>query len=195
MVPTVTALRVRPRGRVEVDLDGVPWRTLPETVVAAAGLVVGTTLDRETARRVRRELVRVRAVSSVGAALARRDRSREGLRAELDRRGLRPPELQAALATADDLGLVDDERFAARTAARLAAKGYGDAGVLAELERQGVAGELARAAVAGLAPESERAADLAARERLEPRRLAALLRRRGFDDDVVEAALGGLDGS
>lgn len=191
----VTALRVRPGGQVEVDLDGAPWRTLPGAVVAAAGLAVGATLDRETARRVRRELLRARAVSSVGSALARRDRSREGLRAELDRRGLRRPEVEAALSTADDLGLVDDERFAARTAARLAARGYGDAGVLFELERQGVAGETARAAVAALEPEPVRAAELASRERLEPRRLAALLRRRGFDDDVVEAAVAGLDAS
>ncbi|MEZ5099428.1 MAG: RecX family transcriptional regulator [Thermoleophilia bacterium] len=194
-MPVVTALRAGPRGQVEVHLDGAPWRTLPGAAVAAAGLSVGNVVDRETARRLRRELVRARVVSSIGTALARRDRSRQGLRAELDRRGLRPAELEVALETATDLGLVDDDRFAASTAARLAAKGQGDVAILFELERQGVSGETARAAVAALAPERERAAAIASRVSGDPRRLAALLGRRGFDPDVIEAVVAGLDAS
>src|SRR5436189_1674 len=47
---TVTALRARPNGRVAVDLDGGPWRTLPAEPVVRAGLAVGLELDRERAR-------------------------------------------------------------------------------------------------------------------------------------------------
>ena len=37
----VTALRELPRGRVEVELDGAPWRVLPVDAVVRAGLGVG----------------------------------------------------------------------------------------------------------------------------------------------------------
>jgi hypothetical protein len=46
----ITALREQPRGRVEVDLDGAPWRLVPTEAVVRTGLTVGRTLDRETAR-------------------------------------------------------------------------------------------------------------------------------------------------
>ena len=39
--PVVTALRARGRGRVAVELDGAPWRTVPLEAVYAAGLAVG----------------------------------------------------------------------------------------------------------------------------------------------------------
>ena len=46
----MTALRPERRDRVRVELDGEPWRTLPAGAVVAAGLLVGTSSDRERAR-------------------------------------------------------------------------------------------------------------------------------------------------
>ena len=52
-------------------LDGESWRTLPAEVVLRAGLDVGVELDRERARRLRRELKRHDAMSSAARALPR----------------------------------------------------------------------------------------------------------------------------
>jgi hypothetical protein len=48
-VRVVTALHKRPRGRVEIQLDGSPWRLVPANAVVRSGLQVGRALDRETA--------------------------------------------------------------------------------------------------------------------------------------------------
>ncbi len=49
-MPVVTALHERPRGRVEIELDGASWRLVPAAAVVRTGLIVGRALDRETAR-------------------------------------------------------------------------------------------------------------------------------------------------
>ena len=105
----VTALRERPRGRVDVELDGAPWRTLPADAVVRSGLLVGRALDRPTAR-------------------------------------------------------------------TLARRGYGDEAIRFTLEEEGFAGEALEEALAGLAPEAERARAL-----LAAGRSARWLAARGFE--------------
>ena len=67
-MPSVTALRAR-RGRVEVEVDGSPWRTLPLEVVGRSGLLVGLELDRPRLRLVRRELRRAEALAAAGVSV------------------------------------------------------------------------------------------------------------------------------
>src|SRR5207253_2125106 len=75
---TVTSLRERKRGKVEVELDGEPWRVLPAAVVVRAELRVGRRLDREPARLRARELRRRNPVGSPAEAdLARDSRGRD----------------------------------------------------------------------------------------------------------------------
>ena len=74
-MPVVTALRAQPRGRVAVDLDETPWRTLPAEPVVRAGLFVGCELDRPTARRLRRELRHAEALGVAVGSLRTRDLS------------------------------------------------------------------------------------------------------------------------
>ena len=78
-MPVVTALRERPRGRVEIELDGAPWRLVPTDAVVRSGLFVGRALDRETARSLGRELRRAEALTRALRALTARDRSRRAL--------------------------------------------------------------------------------------------------------------------
>jgi regulatory protein len=93
-----------------------------------------------------------------------------------------------AVETLEHAGYVDDVRFACARAEHLAARGYGDAWIRADLERQGVGAEAIGDAVEGLAPEAERA-------RHEWGQLtggiaaARALARRGFAEDSVEALL------
>jgi SOS response regulatory protein OraA/RecX len=180
----VTGLRRR-RGRVAVELDGAPWRTLPLEAVVTAGMTVGASLDRERVRVLARALRRHCATEVTLRALSRRDRSR----AELDRRltemGVREGEREDALERATRAGLVDDGRFAARRARSLAERGAGDRWVLDDLGQRGVDPELARAAVAELEPERVRASRIAA-ARGRSVKTVRYLASRGFAAESLE---------
>jgi SOS response regulatory protein OraA/RecX len=170
-VKTVTALRERARGRVEVDLDGSPWRTLPVDAVARSGLRVGRTLDREAARTLGRELRRSRALRDAIRALRHRDLSRSALAGRLP-----PAARDEAIAELEQSGILDDRRAAAGRAAALAGRSHGDAAIRFRLEQEGFSDEDVADALAALEPEPERAKRLAERGRT-PRWLAA----RGFE--------------
>ena len=187
-MPTVTALRDDRRGRVVVELDGAPWRVLPVDVVVRAGLAEGRLLDRPALRLVRRELRRAEALEVAGRALRHRDLSRRRLAERLE--GAVPAAVAAeSLATLERAGLVDDRRVALVRAESLAGRGYGDEAIRHRLRAEGLAEEVAEEAVAGLAPECERAGPLIERRGVGPR-TARYLAGRGFGEEAVEAALG-----
>lgn len=168
---TITALRERPSDRVDVELDGAPWRTLPADVVVRGDLLVGRTLDRETARTLARELRRSRALARATRALRHRDLSRRALAEKLP-----GPVREEALDTLERSGYLDDMRSASLRAAGLAARGWGDEAICFRLGQEGFEGEAVDAAIAALEPEADRARELLARGRT-PRWLAA----RGFE--------------
>jgi SOS response regulatory protein OraA/RecX len=188
----VTALRERPRERVEVQLDGAPWRVVPADAIVRAGLVVGRTLDRETARALARELRRSRALTDAVRALRHRDLSRRRLDERLARRGAGADARADALATLERSGLVDDARVAASRARTLAERGYGDAAIRFALEGEQLAPELVEQALAALEPERERVKTLLAdsSDRKALRRLAA----RGFAAETLEDVAGFANG-
>ena len=70
-VATLTALRRAGPGRVALELDGRPWRTVPDDVVVRCGLHAGLALDRARLRSSRTELQRAEALATAGRALAR----------------------------------------------------------------------------------------------------------------------------
>jgi len=107
-------------------------------------------------------------------ALRAADRSRAELDARLERHGVDEAERAKTLDDLERLGYVDDGRTAALRAERLAARGYGDAYIRADLERRGLPSE---DAIAALEPEPERASRLAGRG-------PAWLARRGFALDA-----------
>ena len=188
-MPVVTALRERPRGRVEVELDGAPWRLVPSDAVVRAGLRVGGRLDRETARTLGRELRRAKALGVAVQALRYRDHSRRSLEQRLARRHVRPDASNAALEALERSGLVDDARVASARAEALADRGYGDAAIRFDLERQGLEGRVVDEAVAALVPEPQRARRLVERRGADPK-TARWLAGRGFDAASVEDAIG-----
>jgi regulatory protein len=187
-VPRLTALRRARPGFVALELDGRPWRTVPDDVVARAGLAAGEELDRPALRLLRAELVRARGLRVASRALARRDLSAAELDARLERARVAPSVAAEVAGTLERAGLVDDERFAANRAESLAARGWGDAAIAARLEAVGVDEAVARVAVAALESEAERARALVERES-DPVRQARLLARRGFGEETLESVL------
>src|SRR5438045_1561908 len=127
-------------------------------------------------------------VALAARALGRRDRSTREIDELLARAGVGEAKRGDALETLRRLGYLDDARFAAARAGALAARGYGDAAIEADLARHGVEGDLARDALATLRPEAERAARLFARDG-PTARVARRLAAKGFGREAVEDAL------
>jgi len=191
-VPVVTALRERPRDRVEVELDGVPWRLVPAEALVRSGLSVGRALDREAARTLGRELRRAEALGIALRALRHRDLSRSRLEERLSRRGARAEAKTDALEALERAGLVHDGRVATSRAEALAARGYGDAAIRFKLEDEGLATGLVAEALAGLEPEAVRAGKLLDRRGRGPAAVRWLASR-GFDAGTLEDLAGFAD--
>lgn len=193
-MPVITALRERPRGRVEVDLDGRSWRLVPADAVVRAGLVVGRALDRETARALGRELRRSKALDVALRALRYRDYSRSRLETRLAGRGTSAATRQDALETLEQAGLVDDARVAASRAQALAGRGFGDVAIRFSLAREGLAAEVVDEALAALDPEPERARRLLS-ERGGTAKTVRWLAAKGFAAATLEDMGGFADGA
>jgi regulatory protein len=188
-MPTVTALRDDRRGRVAVELDNAPWRLLPVDVVVRAGLSEGLALDRPALRLLRRELRRAEALAIAARALRARDLSEERLAQRLARAAVAPATAAESLQLLGRAGIVDDARFARRRAEALVERGYGDAAIEHDLERQGLAGEAVTAALEELPDELERARRLVERRGRGPK-TARYLASKGFGEEAIEAAGG-----
>ena len=175
-----------------LEVDGQPWRTVPDDVVVRCGLHAGLTLDRPRLRLLRTELRRAEGLATAGRALAQRPLSRRQVSERLRRRGVAPPVERETLGTLAAAGLVDDARLARGRAAGLADRGWGDLAIAARLQRDGLEEAETRAALAELPPEQGRAAALIA-DVSDGRKAWSLLARRGFSPDAIEGALGSLD--
>jgi regulatory protein len=125
------------------------------------------------------------AVEQALRALRFRDRSTAELDMRLEQRGVAAAEREQALETLERIGYVDDERFARTRAEQLAARGSGDALIRCDLESRRLAAEHVEAALAALEPESDRAAEIAAR-RGRTVKTARYLASRGFGADALE---------
>jgi regulatory protein len=191
-VPTLTGLRRSRPGRVALEVDGRPWRTVPDVVVLRCGLSEGTELERPLLRELRRELRRAEALTTATRALRARDLSRKRLTERLRSRGIAPTEGRRAVAVLQEAGLVDDERLARTRASVLAERGWGDAAIEARLAREDVPAALVRKAIAELPPERERAVAACASAD-GPRATWSLLARRGFATETIEDVVGRLD--
>jgi regulatory protein len=190
--PRLTGVRRARRGRVALELDGRPWRIVPDEVVVRCGLAPGLELDRARLRTLARQLRRAEALDAAVRVVARRDVSARRLRERLAARGVRTQEAESALAALASAGVVDDGRLAHRRAAWLAEKGWGDAAVEARLDGEGLPAEDVRAALAALEPEAARAVRIV--EALDdPRTAWRLLARRGFAAEAIEDAVGAVD--
>jgi SOS response regulatory protein OraA/RecX len=174
-------------------VDGEPWRTVPDEVVVRCGLWAGVELERPLLRRLRKELRHAEALALAGRTLRRRDLSLRRLSERLERAGVAPAAERSALAALTEARIMDDRRLAGRRAGALAERGWGDAAIAARLQAEGIPDPEAGAAIRDLEPETGRAARTAG-GLTDPRKAGAMLMRRGFDEETIQAVLGSLDG-
>jgi SOS response regulatory protein OraA/RecX len=165
---------------------------VPDEVVLRCGLTAGVELDRPLLRRLRAELRNAEALALASRALRRRDLSRRRLAERLEHAGVTSGAERHALTTLTDAGAVDDARLARVRASSLAERGWADASIAARLAAEEIAEADVRAALQALPREDERAAELAAGVG-DARKAWALLARRGFDAETIEAAVATLD--
>jgi SOS response regulatory protein OraA/RecX len=191
-VAALTALRRAGEGKVALEVDGRPWRVVPDAVVLRAGLAAGVELDRTRLRQIRAELSRARALATAGRALAHRDFSSRRLEQRLERARVGENVAREAVEALEQAGVLDDARSARVRAEALARRGYGDAAIESRLEGEGFEPAHVRSALSELEPEPERAR-VVTRGQGGGAKAARLLARRGFAVDSIEQALGGLD--
>jgi len=158
--------------------------------VLRCGLDFGVKLDRERARRVGRELRRHEAMSRATNLLRRRDVSAQELDARLARAQVDPTTRAEVVSRLDELGVVDDNRFASRRAQVLAERGAGDELIRHDLSGRGITVEGIEAALSQLEPESARAARIVERRGSSPKTVRYLAGK-GFSEDAIESALEG----
>jgi len=192
MSSKLTALRRARPGAVLLEVDGEPWRAVPDEVVVRCRLSAGVELDRPLLRLLRRELRRAEALALAGRTLRRRDLSLRRLSERLERAGVAPAAERSALLALTEARIVDDARLADGRAAVLSERGWGNAAIEARLEAEGIPAAEAASAVGKLEPEPARAARAAAAVS-DPRKAWAILTRRGFDEETIEGGVETLD--
>lgn len=204
--PTITAFaavrRDPRRARVKVGRQVVA--TLPWEQIAALGLKVGRLWDDELAARAAQAAAADAAYVKAMKILDRRAVSRRELARKLAQSGHASAAIEQAADRLARAGVLDDRAYGRAVLRDLChGKAAGPRLMRARLMRKGLAGplidELVREADAGrdavdearaLAQKKLRTASM---QRLDPparkRRLWGLLARRGFDAEVIEAAL------
>jgi regulatory protein len=208
-LPVLTALEPDPRrpGTLRVEVDGVRFGAVPETLANAAGLAVGRPVDAELQERLAAAADAEAAFRTLLRALERRSFARVDLGRRLIRKGHPRPAVDAALDRAAGLGLLDDAEFARNYVQTRAARGRGPARLTRDLMAMGLERGLIDRALAAEWPEggdrtgmpsalaAKRAAQLGDLPRpVKRRRVLAYLARRGFAgrdiSDLVSRVVG-----
>jgi regulatory protein len=194
-LPVLTALEPDPRrpGTLRVEVDGVRFGAVPETLAHAAGLAVGRPVDAELQERLAAAADAEAAFRTLLRALERRSFARVDLGRRLIRKGHPRPAVDAALERAATLGLLEDAQFARNYVQTRAARGRGPARLTRDLMAMGVERGHIDGALAAEWPEgsdrsnipsalaAKRAAQLGHLPRqVRRRRVLAYLARRGF---------------
>jgi SOS response regulatory protein OraA/RecX len=185
LAPEITGLREVSASAVLVELDGAPWRKIPLTAAARAGLSVGRRLEREDLRLLGRELRRAEALTKATRMLARRPLPRALLEERLEQKGVAPVAREEAVEALEQAQYLDDRSYALERARSLAERSYGDRAIRYILEQEQVGSELIEEGVVALAPESERARAIAGSVP-DRKKLIGRLARRGFAAETLE---------
>jgi len=190
-MPEITDVRER-RGKARVFVDGEFWAELDAGVAIERGLREGAAFSREELDRARVAGERPVAMGRALNLLGYRARSEAEIRERLGRYGYAGETIEAVVVRLEELGYLDDAKFA-RLKAREKARRYGPRRVSVELRKSGVGEELGREVVeeefAGRSEVGEARSAAARRYNgrgsdAEARRVYGFLVRRGYSAEV-----------
>lgn len=143
---TLTKIAMTKRGRVALYADGAFVMSLHPDVFAASGISVGSQIDEDALRELSDAAELREARERALSMLSRQDYTARGLRDRLTRHVSEEAAGQA-VERMQELGLIDDERYAARFAQELLERRhYGAARIRQELRRRGIDSQTAAAA-------------------------------------------------
>jgi regulatory protein len=187
---------------MRVHVDGRPYCAVPASALGRAEVGPGTHLTPERLNLLGELADEEGAFRTLLRALERRAFARADLGRRLARKGHRPEAVDAALARAAGLGLLDDADFSRNYVETRSTRGRGPARVQRDLLAMGVERRHIDAAIAAQWPEDvdrsampralavRRARQLGALPReAKRRRLVAYLARRGFTGPEVSQAI------
>ena len=193
----ITRIKTLRNGRIGLFAGERFLLSLDEATLADSGLAAGDELTEEELESLKAWVEEARAKDKALTLLAMRDHSETELRRKL-RRTLSEDAVENAVGRMEELGLIDDGRFAARYAEELVnRRKFGRRRAVYELMRKGVGREAAERAVDALhADPVEGAAQLLRRkfprglpDEAARRRAVGALQRRGYAWDEIRRAL------
>ena len=192
----------RKSGRVAIYVDDVEQLTVHRTALKSLGVKAGAEVDVEKLLQSAAVAERRAGMDAALGLIAVRSRSAQELRERLGRKLFSPDVAEAVIQRLQELGYVDDKRYAVEfVRARIAQRPSGRRALQAELRRKGIEGETIDEVLDEcLGGVDEVAMAVSVIERRLPRlskldgrtarsRLDALLQRRGFDFEVIREAV------
>jgi len=202
----VTAIVPSPRkeGRFDLALDGAEAGRVSLEIVERFALRVGVTLDGTKRAALDEAMGELVTYDRALNLLATQARSRRDLRRRLLQKGEPEARVDAALDRLATAGLLNDDAFARQfTRSRVLGRGASKRRVRDELYKRGVSGSAASEAIAEVFEDEQvdegALVESAARKKLRTlggldaptrrRRLYAFLARRGYDGELIRAAL------
>jgi regulatory protein len=202
---TVSAVQVQKKDqdRCSVFLNGKFAFGLHTNIVADKGLRKGLKLSEDDCRALIQEDVYYKAMKRCLDYLAYRPRTTQEIQQRLDALKITEAIASRVKERIDELGYVDDERFAMQWAAsRQRSKGFGPRRLEMELIRKGIPSALARKAAQEACPDDEIASQLRdqvakaqhkyrheGNDHKRTQKMINFLARRGFDIGAIRDAI------
>ena len=198
----ITAIehQARRKGRYSIFIDGVFAFGADEAVVAALGLKLGQEVDADALEKMLRTENVHKATEYALKLLEYRQRSKKELARRLATKGYEWDIIEEVLAQLERLNLLDDKEFSQQwVRSRQSNKPMGRRGLQWELRRKGVPDIYIEEALSEICDDTEFETALEAARRkfkynasdmeAEKQRIAAFLRRRGFDWDTISSVV------
>ena len=193
---TVTQLQTTKRGRISVYVDGEFLFAAESDAVARSGISEGSEVDEHRLNDLLKDSRLIEAKRRALNMLSVRDYSGEQLAERLSRK-TGSESAHAAVERMQELGLIDDEKYALRCALQLFEKGFAQRRIRYELQKRRLSEEVISAALeqTDFGDGADRAEELLARKvgvittESDRRKAAAFLERCGYSYSDINTAI------
>lgn len=193
---TVTQLQTTKRGRISVYVDGEFLFAAESDAVARYGISEGSEVDEQQLNDLLKDSRLIKAKRRALNMLSVRDYSGEQLAERLSRK-TGSESAHAAVERMQELGLIDDEKYALRCALQLFEKGFAQRRIRYELQKRRLSEEVISDALEQIdfGDSADRAEELMARKigvittESDRRKAAAFLERCGYSYSDINTAI------